>query len=170
MIQGRIGNDIRIRWAILKQDGTPEDFSDILDSKLIVSCRNWVSQQDHTFDGNIVKMDFIAPEQRYTGFYDIKLTYTKTDATIEGGIATYTIDNCKFLELVPHSCGLVQSQTDQIILEGIVSGLSYFMLGESEKQEITDRLIDSGYLSRINVVDQLPETGTYGEFYATFEN
>lgn len=169
MIRVRIGNDVRIRWAIFKADGvTPEDFSDVL--TLAVSIRTinpqWEQFQEVTVDDNIISIDFIASEQRHLGTHDLKVRFTREDPNVEGQISTFTVDNIGAFELVRHSTMLQPSA--EVNVDGIVSGLSYDMLTESQKIDIINRLVASGFLVRINVVDDLPDVGVPGEYYATF--
>lgn len=169
MIRVRIGNDIKLRWAIFKPDHvTPEDFSDVISAKVSIKTHEpkWEMPQKFNIDGNILTIDFLASEQVHLGTHDLFITYTKLDPEIEGGLATFTVDSIGAFELVPHSKNV--NDTAEVYVEGVVAGLSYEMLTEAQKQDIIIRLVNSGFLVKINVVDELPETGTPGEFYATF--
>lgn len=142
MIKLRIGNDVRLKWAVFKEDGTPEDFSDAIDIK--VEARTGIARypQAVEVEGNVLRFQFAAAEQVHRGVYDLFLSYTKPDNTIEGGIATYTMDSCRAFELTRKSCELVNDKTDEIILEGIVAGLSFDMLSQAEQKIITDSIYD----------------------------
>lgn len=171
MIRVRIGNDITLRWAIFKSDHvTPEDFSDVISAKVSIKTHDpkWELAQEFSIDGNILTINFLASEQVYLGTHDLFFTYTKPDLDIEGGIATFTVDSVGVIELVPHSKDL--ETVDDVYVEGITAGLSYDMLTEDQKQDIINRLVSSGFLVKINVVDELPNNGNPGEFYATIED
>lgn len=139
MLRQRIGNDISLRWAIYKKDGTPETFEGA-DVKVYVRHRghNMLYLQEHSISGNVIDLQFTASEQKYTGKYDLVLHYKKPCANIESGFQVFTLDNIDAFELVGRTCDLECQILDTITLQGMVTGLTYSMLTDAEKQAIID--------------------------------
>ena len=153
MERKRIGNDIKLRWAVFNPDGTPVDFTD---KSVKVEIRNdgyakGRYPQEFKISGNLIDLQFTAKEQQSVGVYNLWLEYTYPDPDTEGGIATVTLDNCGAFQLVSKTCELAGINEDPIYLEGIVTGLSYNNLTEENKDEITNRLLESGQFE----VDQI---------------
>lgn len=153
MERKRIGNDIKIRWAVFNPDGTPVDFTG-KDVKVEIRHSQLYKlkyPQQFEISGNHIDLQFTAKEQESVGAYNLWLEYTYPDDTVEGGIATVTLDNCGAFQLVSKTCELAGINEDPIYLEGIVTGLSYNNLTEENKDEITRRLLESGQFE----VDQM---------------
>lgn len=152
-----IGNDIKLRWGIFKSDGSPEDLStsNTLEVYIRYNLLNKLYKQDYTIEENYINIQFTADEQKHLGIYDLILSFTVLDEGIETGYSTYTVvKNCAF-ELVGNS---EQVEEDiEIQFDSIVSGLSYSMLTEREKEEITENLISSGMFDDL-VLDEKDPT------------
>lgn len=145
----RINNDIFIRWAIFKPDITPEDFSNATIQYVRAEAVGDGSIYDLTYkiDGHILDIQFPANKQKDIGLHNLILEYTKPDATVEGGVATYTIDYCNAFDLVPVTCALLSPQKDPIVIQGIIAAFSYSMLTNEEKNDLANRLsLGSPYL------------------------
>lgn len=138
----RINNDIFIRWAIFKPDNTPEDFSNATIQYVRAKAKGDGSIYDLTYeiDGHILDVQFPANKQKDIGLHTLTLEYTKPDATVEGGVATYTIDYCNAFDLVPVTCALLSPQEDPIVIQGIIAAFSYSMLTNEEKNDLANRL------------------------------
>ena len=138
----RINNDIFIRWAIFKPDNTPEDFSNATIQYVRAKAKGDGSIYDLTYeiDGHILDIQFPANKQKDIGLHTLTLEYTKPDATVEGGVATYTIDYCNAFDLVPVTCALLSPQEDPIVIQGIIAAFSYSMLTNEEKNDLANRL------------------------------
>ena len=128
----RYQNDIKIRWAIFAEDGTPEDFSD----KTIVALEarkgllRIALPIPEAIIGSVIETVFLAKEQQKNyGFYDLYIQYTRESPDIRGGVETFTKDVCNAFKLVKKTCEL--HQEGELIVKDVVSGLSYSMLSES---------------------------------------
>ncbi len=171
----RINNDLRYNWHVFTKDGQPETFDNVLSFQ--IRLRQTTQKRGftpyHTIEDNIIKITFLAKDQQLIGEYDIFLHYTKPDASIPGGIATYSRDLPRAFELKENSEGISEEyefDISTIILKGS-DGLTPH-IGENGNWHIGDQ--DTGVRATgnavINVVNELPDQGTPGEFYATFED
>lgn len=93
----RIGNDIPIRWTILRS-GQPEDFSGKTLKVLMRSVKETVEVTDYEIDGNVISWTFFGKNQKSGG------TYSFTLIENEGKPEMFTTDACDALLLVNCSC------------------------------------------------------------------
>lgn len=93
----RIGNDIPIRWTILRS-GQPEDFSGKTLKVLMRSVKEAVEVTDYEIDGNVISWTFFGKNQKSGG------TYSFTLIENEGMPEMFTTDACDALLLVNCSC------------------------------------------------------------------
>lgn len=93
----RIGNDIPIRWTILRS-GQPEDFSGKTLKVLMRSVKETVEVTDYEIDGNVISWTFFGKNQKSGG------TYSFTLIENEGMPEMFTTDACDALLLVNCSC------------------------------------------------------------------
>ena len=93
----RIGNDIPIRWTILRS-GQPEDFSGKTLKVLMRSVKETVEVTDYEIDGNVISWTFFGKNQKSGG------TYSFTLVENEGMPEMFTTDACDALLLVNCSC------------------------------------------------------------------
>lgn len=93
----RIGNDIPIRWTILRS-GQPEDFSGKTLKVLMRSIKETVEVTDYEIDGNVISWTFYGKDQKSGG------TYSFTLIENEGKPEMFTTDACDALLLVNCSC------------------------------------------------------------------
>lgn len=102
MIVKRIGNDVYLTWEINKKDGSPEDFSNVLDMKVYIrrSFLNKLYEQKFEVTGNVIKLHYIAAEQAGIGLYDLCAKWTKPDPMVEGGIASFVVDYRNAFKLI----------------------------------------------------------------------
>lgn len=93
----RIGNDIPIRWTILRS-GQPEDFSGKTLKVLMRSVKETVEVTDFEIDGNVISWTYFGKDQKSGG------TYSFTLIENEGKPEMFTTDACNALLLVNCSC------------------------------------------------------------------
>ena len=93
----RIGNDIPIRWRILRS-GQPEDFFGKTLKVLMRSVKETVEVTDYEIDGNVISWTFFGKDQKSGG------TYSFTLIENEGKPEMFTTDACNALLLVNCSC------------------------------------------------------------------
>ena len=93
----RIGNDIPIRWTILRS-GQPEDFSGKTLKVLMRSVKETVEVTDYEIDGNVISWTFFGKDQKSGG------TYSFTLIENEGMSEMFSTDACDALLLVNCSC------------------------------------------------------------------
>lgn len=93
----RIGNDIPIRWTILRS-GQPEDFFGKTLKVLMRSVKETVEVTDYEIDGNVISWTFFGKNQKSGG------TYSFTLIENEGKPEMFTTDACNALLLVNCSC------------------------------------------------------------------
>lgn len=138
----RINNDVFIRWAIMKPNNTPEDFTTATIVKLQARSKSGNKYIDLPYDriNNLFDIQFPANLQKEIGIYNLYLTYNKPDVSVNGGIATYTLDYCDAFELVPVTCLLLDPQEDPINIQGIIAAFSYSMMTDAEKNDLAARL------------------------------
>ncbi len=102
MIVKRIGNDVYLTWEINNNDGSPVDFSDIIDMKVYIrrAFLNKLHEQKFEVTGNVIKLHYIAEEQAGIGSYDLLAKWTKADQQVEGGIASFAVDYKNAFKLI----------------------------------------------------------------------
>lgn len=98
----RIGNDVEVLWAIYVGDGLNESPYNLSGKDITLYLRTGVNSKividDYTVNGHIISWTFKGKKQTKLG------TYTLTLVENEGKDGMHTIDECKFLKLVPESC------------------------------------------------------------------
>lgn len=102
MIVKRIGNDVYLTWEINNNDGSPVDFSDIIDMKVYIRRAFFKQLHEQKFEvtGNVIKLHYIAEEQAGIGSYDLLAKWTKADQQVEGGIASFAVDYKNAFKLI----------------------------------------------------------------------
>lgn len=92
----RIGNDIAITWAIVR-NGVPEDFRAKALSLFI--CHQYGREKVNTFsvDGNVLRFAFLGRNQRYIGDYGLLLIVN------DGADGMFSVDLDKAFRLTNHS-------------------------------------------------------------------
>lgn len=97
MYKLRVGNDINIRWRILR-DGTPEDFTGKELRLLMRGTSQTIEVTGYTIEGNVLKWTYLGKDQKGPS------TFTFTLIENEGKEDMFTIDKCDVLRLVSCSC------------------------------------------------------------------
>lgn len=102
MVVKRIGNDVYLTWEINNKDGSPVDFSDIIDMKVYIRRAFFKQLHEQKFEvtGNVIKLHYIAEEQAGIGSYDLLAKWTKADPEVEGGIASFAVDYRNAFKLI----------------------------------------------------------------------
>lgn len=97
----RIGNDIKIRWAIYAGSGINEAPYNLEGRNLSLYLKNFKeSKKVSTFStsGHILDFTFYGKDQDVTGTYSVELIEN------EGLVDMHSVDECKAFALVNHSC------------------------------------------------------------------
>lgn len=139
----RINNDIFVRWAILNPDGTPVDLTSASSIKAEArpQSNNSIIPVNATVVGNnLVDIQLPASKQKHVGMYNLYLEFTKSNPSVEGGIATFTVDYTNAFELVPKTAMIPDPADDPINIEGFIASFTYSMLTEAEKADLASRL------------------------------
>lgn len=97
MYKLRVGNDINIRWKILR-DGTPEDFAGKELRLLMRGTSQTIEVTGYTIENNVLKWTYLGKDQKGPS------TFTFTLIENEGKEDMFTIDKCDVLRLVSCSC------------------------------------------------------------------
>lgn len=97
MYKLRVGNDINIRWRILR-DGTPEDFAGKELRLLMRGTSQTIEVTGYTIEGNVLKWTYLGKDQKGPS------TFTFTLIENEGKEDMFTVDKCDVLRLVSCSC------------------------------------------------------------------
>lgn len=98
----RVTNDIKIQWTILNS-GEAEDFTLATNIKVWAVLPN-SKHFEVPFERALNVFQVRIPANMLKiGTYDLLLTYNKPDATIQGGIGTYSIDNYRAFTIVSHT-------------------------------------------------------------------
>lgn len=121
----RIGNDIVVRWYILK-NGQPADLSSTARHiSVILSCRGDERRiNDYVIEGNCIVFTFYGRDQKKPGTY--RLTFVEN----EGLENMHTVDSCDAFILVDTSqkvggqCGCDNLQVESVNLTSMLSAPS----------------------------------------------
>lgn len=93
----RIGNDIHVVWSIFN-NGEPVFLED-KDIAINLSCTySKVNVKEFSVSENTITWTFYGKDQKHTGRYYLELMVNK------GERGMITVDNRKFINLVPHCC------------------------------------------------------------------
>lgn len=109
----RIGNDINIAWAIMREDGNPFDLSN---GRVSLYLKNYVRKEEvkgFSVEGNVISWTFLGKNQRNTGNHSLEMVIN------EGADGMITTDACDFVCLVPCSCKTGGSDDDGVRTESI---------------------------------------------------
>lgn len=123
MKRKRIGNDINIAWAIMKEDGSPFDLSN---GRVSLYLKNYVRKEEvkgFSVEGNVISWTFLGKNQRNTGNHSLEMVIN------EGADGMITTDACDFVCLVPCSC-MEGGEDDAGVKTGTVNLTSVITLGE----------------------------------------
>lgn len=105
MIQKRINNDIIINRRLEDKFGNPIDLSQA--SFIYVDVRPATSNAripvHHEINGDVIKIEFLAKDQKEIGIYNVFLYYTIPNPTSKYGKDIITIDFCNEFELLPNT-------------------------------------------------------------------
>ena len=96
----RQGNDLKVAWSILKQDGEPFRLEGKDVSLYLKSMFGRKELNDFVVTGNIIQWTFYGKDQTNTGKYSLILVVN------EGEKGMITTDTCDFVNLVSCSCKL----------------------------------------------------------------
>lgn len=148
MIRKRINTDLFLRLSVIMKDGSPANFSDAENMKVVIwhsLYSNIKQEQSFTVEGNVINLQYSSEENQKTGRYGVSVFWSKQDPDSETGRRDYAVDFTEAFTIVPYSeqeddgtieyTGKVNQNSDGISGGGTVDLSDYY-----NKKEVDDKL------------------------------
>ena len=115
----RIGNDVRLVWALYSAD-QPLSFDNCseIEVELYCSRKQLTIKPDYTISGNKIIILFPASSQQTIGIWDARLRYKQPSMADPDTLLTYTHNTCAVFELVECSSEANDIGTDYVDEQG----------------------------------------------------
>lgn len=94
----RIGNTIRIRWALMLADGSPLEIIPEKSELYLQIAQHKIKAEGYTVEGNLLTWYFTGSEQKYNGVYTLTFVMNRDD------LEMVTVDCCNAFALVGWTC------------------------------------------------------------------
>lgn len=148
MIRKRINTDLFLRLSVIMKDGSPANFSDAENMKVVIwhsLYSNIKQEQSFTVEGNVINLQYSSEENQKTGRYGVSVFWSKQDPDSETGRREYAVDFTEAFMIVPYSdqeddgtieyTGKVNQNPD-----GISGGSTVDLSDYYNKKEVDDKL------------------------------
>lgn len=115
----RIGNDVRLVWALYSAD-QPLSFDNCSEIEIELYCsrKQLTIKPDYTISGNKIIILFPASSQQTIGIWDARLRYKQPSMADPDTLLTYTHNTCAVFELVECSSEANDIGTDYVDEQG----------------------------------------------------